>query len=451
MIWEVLRGFIGVGLLIGIAFAFSNNRRAIPWPMVWKGLLMQLLFGTLIIKGDALRSLWSPLGWFKDGFELASKVFVKILGFTSEGANFVFGALSLGPGTPGSMGFVFVFQVLPTIIFFSALMSLLYYLGIMQRVVQAMAWIVQRILRTSGAETLSNTANIFIGQTEAPLLIRPYLATLTKSEINTIMIGGFATIAGGVMAAYVQILGTSYATAHGLSLQAGQIKFAAQLMGASIMAAPAGLILSKLLYPETEKPATYGAVHLPHEKNASNMIEAVAVGASDGVHLVLNVTAMLLAFIAIIAFGNYILELIGRIGNLNAWMIATFGKPLSLQLIFGGIFQFVAYGIGVPWSDSFQFGSLLGTKLVLNEFVAYIDLAKMMEAHQMVSEKSIMMIAFALCGFANFSSIAIQIGGIAPLAPERRPDIAALGLRALLGGTLATLMTAAIAGILFAF
>jgi concentrative nucleoside transporter, CNT family len=451
MIADILRGLLGIALILGIAVLFSNNRRSIPWPMVWKGLLVQVGFGTLVIKGDALRSLWFPLGWFKDGFEFAGKVFVKLLSFTVQGSTFVFGNLALGPGTPGSLGFMFVFQVLPTIIFFSSLMSLLYYIGVMQRVVQAIAWLVQKILGTSGAETLSNTANIFLGQTEAPLLIRPYLKSMTRSEINTIMVGGFATIAGGVMAAYVQILGASYAAAHGLAVQAGQIKFAAQLMGASIMAAPAGLLLSKILYPETERPVTYGDVRLPHEKNASNVIEAVAAGAADGLQLVLNVAAMLLAFIAIIALANYALELVGRIGGLNAWAMATFGKPLSLQLLFGAIFQFVAFGIGVPWAESFQFGSLLGTKLVLNEFVAYLDMSKMIEAHQLYSEKATMMIAFALCGFANFSSIAIQIGGISPLAPERRPDIAALGLRALLGGTLATLMTATIAGLLFEF
>jgi concentrative nucleoside transporter, CNT family len=451
MIWDVLRGILGIGLILGIAYLFSNNRKAVPWPMVWKGLLIQAVFGTLVIKGDALRGLWFPLGWFKDAFEFASRIFVKLMGFTAQGSQFVFGNLAFGPGTPGSMGFFFVFQVLPTMIFFSAIMSMLYHLGIMQRVVQAIAWGVQKLLGTSGAETLSNTANIFIGQTEAPLLIRPYLKSMTKSEINTIMVGGFATIAGGVMAAYVQILGASYATAHGLSVQAGQIKFAAQLMGASIMAAPAGLLLSKILYPETERPVTSGNVRLPREKNASNVIEAVAIGAADGLQLVLNVAAMLLAFIAIIALGNYLLDLIGRIGGLNVWLQATFGKPLSLQLIFGSIFQFVAFGIGVPWAESFQFGSLLGTKLVLNEFVAYLDMSKMIEMHQLYSEKSVMMIAFALCGFANFSSIAIQIGGISPIAPQRRPDIAALGLRALLGGTLATLMTAAIAGILFEF
>jgi CNT family concentrative nucleoside transporter len=451
MTLNILRGLLGIVLLLGIATLLSNNRRRIPWNMVWKGLLIQVVFGTLVIKGEQLRVLWFPLGWFKDLFVIISRVFVKVLGFTGEGARFVFGNLAIGPGSPESIGFFFVFQVLPTVIFFASIMSLLYYLGIMQRVVQGMAWLVMRILGTSGAESLSNVANIFIGQTEAPLLIRPYLRELTQSELHTIMVGGFATIAGGVMAAYVQLLGMSFAQAHDMPLQEAQVKFAAQLLGASIMAAPAGIILSKILFPEIGTPKTYGHVHLPREKNASNIIEAAAAGASDGLQLALNIAGMLLAFIALIALGNYLLELLGRIGGLNAFLTVHFGKPLSLQLIFGLVFQYLAYGIGVPWAESFQFGSLIGTKLVLNEFVAYLDMAKLIEARAIYSEKAVMMLAFALCGFANFSSIAIQIGGMSPLAPERRQDIARLGLRAVLGGTLATLMTATIAGILLEF
>lgn len=451
MIVDILRGFFGIAVLLGIAFLFSNNRRAVDWRMVGKGLLIQIVFGILVIKGESLRQVWYPLGFVRDAFEFISTIFVKILGFTIEGARFVFGNLAISPGGEGSIGFLFVFQVLPTIIFFSSLMSVLYYLGIMQRVVQAMAWFVARILRTSGAESLSNTANIFIGQTEAPLLIKPYLKDLTMSELHTIMVGGFATIAGGVMAAYVQMLGASYAEAHNLPIVTAQVKFAAQLLGASIMAAPAGIILSKILYPEKDTPLTRGKVSLPREKNASNVIEAAAMGASDGLHLVLNITAMLLAFIALIAMGNYLLEFAGRIGNLNGVFVSWFGRPLSFQLLFGLVFQYVSFAIGVPWPDAFNVGTLMGTKLVLNEFVAYLDMAKMLSSKQFLSEKSIMMAAYALCGFANFSSLAIQLGGISPLAPERRKDIASLGLRALLGGTLATMMTATIAGILWSF
>jgi CNT family concentrative nucleoside transporter len=383
-------------------------------------------------------------------FEFFSRVFVKLLSFTSDGARFIFGNLAISPGQEGSITFVFAFQVLPTIIFFSSLMSLLYYLGIMQKVVQAMAWIVSKILGTSGAESLSNTANIFLGQTEAPLLIRPYLKTMTISELNTIMVGGFATIAGGVMAAYVQMLGSVYAATYGIPIFEAQVQFATQLMGASIMAAPAGIILSKILLPELGKPLTAGKVKLPYEKNASNAIEAAASGAADGMQLVINIAAMLLAFIALVALLNYGLEMAGRIGNFNGYLVATFGKPLSMQLLFGLVFQYISLAIGVPWNDAFNVGSLMGTKLALNEFVAYLDMTKLIAAKQL-SPKAMIMASYALCGFANFASIAIQIGGISPLAPERRGDIAALGFRALLGGTLATMLTATIAGILTGF
>ena len=302
-----------------------------------------------------------------------------------------------------------------------------------------------KLLGTSGAESLSNAANIFVGQTEAPLLIRPYIKTMTNSEILTIMVGGMATIAGGVMASYIQMLGQSFAEAKGIGISEAQVKFAVQLLAASAMAAPAALVISKILFPEVGEPVTKGSVKLKVEKNASNVIEAAATGASDGLQLALNVAGMLLAFIALIALVNYLLTGVGDLLNLNAYLQSTFGKPLSMQLIFGLILQYLAYGIGVPWADSFHFGSLIGTKVVLNEFVAYLDLAALVKSGAM-SEKGIMMATYALCGFANFASIAIQIGGIGPLAPERKKDISALGLKAVLGGTLATLMTATLAG-----
>ncbi|MFZ1728725.1 MAG: nucleoside transporter C-terminal domain-containing protein [Bacteroidota bacterium] len=448
MIETILRGLLGMGLILGIALLFSRHRSKVRWALVGKGLLIQLVFGILVIKGDALRALWSPLGWPKSGFDFLSKAFVKVLGFTTQGANFIFGSLANSPGSTDSLGFFFAFQVLPTIIFFAALMSVLYYLGVMQRVVQGMAWVMVKILGTSGAESLSNTANIFVGQTEAPLMIRPFLKDLTESELLTVMVGGLATIAGGVMAAYVQMLGFSYAELHGIPISDAQVRFAAQLLGASIMAAPAGLVISKILIPETGTPLTLGHVRVPKEKNASNLIDAAASGASDGLKLALNIAAMLLAFIALIAMSNYLLGLVGRIGDLNGFLLTTFGKPLSLELLFGLVLQFVAYGIGFPWAESFQVGSLLGTKLVLNEFVAYLDMSAMIKSGALYSDKAITMAAFALCGFANFSSIAILMGGLGPLAPERRKDISRLGLRALLGGTLATMMTAAIAGVL---
>lgn len=444
----LLRGMLGLALLIGIAFLFSNGKKKINWRLVAMGLVIQIIFGVFVIKGDELQSIWFPLGYPKEVFTFLSKIFVKVLSFTSQGSSFIFGNLSIAPGFTDSLGFYFAFQVLPTIIFFSSLMSVLYYLGIMQKVVGAMAWVMVRVMGTSGAESLSNTANIFIGQTEAPLMIRPFIKSLTESELLTIMVGGMATIAGGVMAAYVQMLGQSYAQAHNIAIQAGQVKFAAQLLGASIMAAPAALLISKILFPERGDPVTKGSVKVTTEKNASNVIEAAASGASDGMMLALNIAAMLLAFIALIALFNYLLTGLGNITGLHAVCVQRFGQPLNIQLVFGLIFQFLAAGIGVPWNDAFHFGSLLGTKVVLNEFVAYLDMSKLISTHQLVSEKSIMMATYALCGFANFSSIAIQIGGIGSLAPERKKDISKLGLLAVLGGMLSTLMTATISGIL---
>jgi len=360
----------------------------------------------------------------------------------------VFGNLALSPGTSDSLGFYFAFQVLPTIIFFSCLMSVLYYLGVMQKVVQGMAWVMARLMGTSGAESLSNTANIFVGQTEAPLMIRPFISGMTMSELLTIMTGGMATIAGGVMAAYVQMLGYSFSQTHGVGIEEAQVLFAAQLLGASIMAAPASLLISKIIYPETQEPLTKGSVKVNVEKNASNVIEAAASGAGDGLQLALNVGAMLLAFIALIALVNYLLEGLGGLLGVNEALMQEFGKPLNLQLLLGLVLQAVAYAIGVPSGEALNFGALIGTKVVLNEFVAYLDMSTMIAEGKLVTEKGISMATFALCGFANFSSIAIQIGGLSPLAPHRRKDLASLGLRAVLGGTLATLLTATIAGIL---
>jgi len=445
---SVLNGLLGIVLLVGIAFALSNNRKRINWRLVVSGFALQVIFAIFMLQGKNLEQHFAPLGWPMLLFEWLSKLFVTILGFTTEGAKFVFGNLAISPGNEGSMGFIFAFQVLPTIIFFSSLMSVLYYLGVMQRLVQGMAWIMLRIMGTSGAESLSNTANIFVGQTEAPLMIRPYIANMTQSELLTIMVGGMATIAGGVLAAYVQMLGYSYAQAHGLEVTAGQIKFAAQLMAASIMAAPAGLAISKIIYPEVAEPETRGTVKVKVEKNASNVIEAAAGGASDGLQLALNVGAMLLAFIAFIALVNYVLNGLGNLTGLNHILTEHYGKPLSLQLIFGLILQFLVAGIGVPWQDALNVGSLVGTKIVVNEFVGYLDLSTMIAQGTITSDKAITMATFALCGFANFSSIAIQIGGISPMAPHRRKDLASLGLRAVVGGTLANLMTATIAGML---
>ena len=443
---SLLRGLGGLTLLLGIAFLFSNNKKKINWRLVRNGLAIQIIFAIFILHSETLRGWFFPLGWVKDTVNFFGSIVVSLLGFTMEGAKFVFGKLAENNG-PDSIGFFFAFQVLPTIIFVSSLTSVLYFLGILQLVVKGMAWFMAKLLGTSGAESLSNVANIFVGQTEAPLLIRPYIGKMTNSELLTIMVGGMATIAGGVMAGYIQMLGQSFATAYNIPLYEAQLRFAVQLLAASVMAAPASLVVAKILFPETEDPVTKGSVKINVEKNASNVVEAAASGASDGLQLALNVAGMLLAFIALIAMFNYMLTGLGEIIGVNQMLQANFGKPLSLQLLFGMVLQYLAYGIGVPWQDSLNFGSLIGTKVVLNEFVAYLDLTTLIKNHAM-TEKGILMATYALCGFANFSSIAIQIGGISPLAPERKKDIASLGLRAVLGGTLATLMTATLAGIL---
>jgi len=445
----LIRGIIGMGVLIGIAYLFSNNKKNINWRLVLSGLGIQLVFAIFILKGAELAKFFSPLGWPKEFFRFISSFFVLVLNFTTEGAKFVFGTLGIGPGNTESLGMFFAFQVLPTIIFFASLMAVLYHLGIMQRVVQGMAWVMARIMGTSGAESLSCTANIFVGQTEAPLMIRPFLKGLTQSEILTVMVGGMATIAGGVMAAYIQMLSGSYAESMGIGIQEAQLLFATHLLGASVMAAPAALVVSKIIYPEVSEPETKGTVKVHIEKTSSNIIEAAATGASDGVQLAINVGAMLIAFIALIAMLNYMLESMGGILGINEYFISNYGKPLNMQLIFGLVLQFLAFAIGVPWENALQFGSLIGTKVVLNEFVAYFDMSSLIKLKEMMNEKAILMATYALCGFANFSSIAIQIGGITPLAPNQKTNLAKLGLRAVLGGVLATMMTATLAGILF--
>lgn len=445
----LIRGIFGIVLILGIAFLLSNNKKKINWRLVGGGLALQITFAILIIKGDVLGSYFSPLSWPKEFFRWVSSFFVVVLNFTTEGAEFVFGSLALGPGSEGSLGVFFAFQVLPTIIFFACLMSILYYFGVMQKIVQGMAWIMAKVMGTSGAESLSCTANIFVGQTEAPLMIKPFIKNMTSSELLTVMIGGMATIAGGVMAAYIQILGASFAKSMNVSIPEAQLLFATHLLGASVMAAPAAMLISKILYPETTEPETKGKVKVSVEKNASNFVEAAASGASDGLTLALNVGAMLIAFIALIALVNYSLNMIGDFTGLNSFFVSRFGQPLNLQLLFGLVLQYLAIGIGVPAQDALHFGSLIGTKVVLNEFVAYLDMSRLIEAKQFVTNKGILMATYTLCGFANFSSIAIQIGGISPLAPNKKTDLARLGFRAVIGGTLATLMTATLAGILF--
>ncbi len=436
----LLRGVLGLAFIIGIAYVLSENRRRVNWKLVLTGISLQIILAVFVLKGDDMRAFFAPLAWPKDFFAWVSSFFVLVLNFTTEGAKFLFGSLALSPGQEGSLGSFFAFQVLPTIIFFSSLMSILYYFGVMQRVVQGMAWLMARLMGTSGAESLSVSANIFVGQTEAPLMIRPFLKGMTHSELLAVMTGGMATIAGGVMAAYIQMLGNSFAQARGLALDVARQQFAEHLLGASVMAAPAALVLAKILIPETGTPETAGTVRIKVEKTGQNAIDAAARGAADGLKLAANVGGMLIAFIALIAMINYFL---GWGGNL-------FGLELSLDKIFGWLLAIPAWLIGVPASDLLKFGSLLGTKIVINEFVAYLNLAEFIKSG-ILSDKTVLMATYALCGFANFSSIAIQIGGIGPLAPNRMSELAQLGLRAVLAGTMANMMTATIAGVIFSF
>lgn len=329
-----LRGVGGIFLLLGIAFLFSNNKRKINWRLVITGITVQILFAIFIIHSETLRHWFFPLGWPKDLVNWLGTAIVSLLGFTMEGSKFVFGNLAYSFGAD-SLGFFFAFQVLPTIIFVSCLTSVLYYLGILQLVVKGMAWVMAKLMGTSGAESLSNTANIFVGQTEAPLLIRPYIEKMTRSELLTIMVGGMATVAGGVMASYIQMLGQAFSEVYKISIQEAQIKFAIQLLAASAMAAPASIVIAKILFPETEEPVTRGEVKLKVEKNASNVIEAAATGAGDGLQLALNVAGMLLAFIALIALVNYLFTSVGDLVGINNYLRAAYGAPLSMQLLFG--------------------------------------------------------------------------------------------------------------------
>ena len=404
------------------------------WRLVATGVGLQLLFAVFVIKTS----------WGSQVFDAIGKFFVQIIGFTNEGASFVFGALAdqnkfnLAFGEElrlEGIGFLFAFQVLPTIIFFASLMSVLYHLGIMQKIVQGMAWVMAKTMRVSGAESISVAANVFIGQTEAPLVVRPYVSGMTKSELLTLMIGGMATIAGGVLAAYVSLLGGGD--------PAQQIIYAKHLLSASVMAAPATMVIAKILIPETEVSQTMGEVKVKVEKTASNVIDAAATGAADGLKLALNVAGMLLAFIALIAMINWILS--GILTDLFGLSINN--EPISLEILLGYALSPIAFIIGVPWADAVTVGSLIGQKIVLNEFIAYLNLS-MLIPQEVLSEKAIIISTYALCGFANFSSIAIQLGGIGGIAPDRRADLAKFGLRAVLGGSLATFMTATIAGVL---
>jgi len=418
-----LQALLGIVLMICGAWWARERRpnQVFPWRVVIGGLILQFTFALLILKTN----IGAPV------FSAINELFVRLMDFSDEGASFLFGDLVLKPGQEGGwwtgQGAFIAFSVLPTIIFFSALMAVLYHLGVMIRIVRIFSRFIARFLGTSGAETLSATGNIFVGQTEAPLLVRPFLADMTRSELHTVMVGGFATVAGGVMAAYVGMLHAHFPD------------IAGHLLAASIMSAPAALLIGKLLVPETEIPKTASNTVVQIEKAYANVIEAAATGAADGMKLAFNVGAMLLAFIALIALANGIL----------GWACGLVGWPeVTLQAILGYIMAPVAWLLGVESSEIRSVGTLLGVKTVINEFVAYLDLANNLSGGQPLSERSVIIVTYALCGFANFSSIGIQIGGISGIAPERRRELSILGFRAMVGGTLGAFMNAALAGLL---
>ncbi|WP_454052534.1 NupC/NupG family nucleoside CNT transporter [Clostridium sp. Marseille-Q7071] len=400
-------GIFGLAIFILIAYLFSTNRKKVDWKLVTIGVVLQVIFALLVLK--------VPLG--QKFFQFASNIIDKLLQFTTEGTAFVFGDLV----NVNKIGFIFALQVLPTIIFFSALMSILYHLGAMQFFISIISKGLAKILGTSGAETLSAVANIFVSQNEAPLIIKPYIGKMTKSELYSVMVGGMATVAGSVMAGYV---------AMGVS--------AGHLLAASVMSAPASLVIAKIMIPETEEPLTKNSIELKNEKTATNIIEAAANGAIDGIQIAFNVGGLLIAFIALIALLNFLLGWLGGLVGADYF---------SLSWIFGKLFSPVAYIMGIPTKDIAVAGDLLGQKVVLNEFVAYANLSPLISSGQL-TEKTIVILTYALCGFANFSSIAVQIASIGGVAPEKRGDVAKLGLKAVLGGSLAAFMTAAIAGVL---
>jgi CNT family concentrative nucleoside transporter len=403
-----LISLLGLLVMIGLAWLLSSNRRRISLRVVVGGLLLQFAFAAITLLTVPGERFFAAVGDIFDG----------LLGFVDAGASFVFG--------PRYEEFYFVFKVLPTIIFFSTLMSVLYYLGLMQVVVKAVARAMQKTLGTSGAESLSTAANIFVGQTEAPLMVRPYIATMTQSELMAVMVGGFATIAGGVMAAYV-----------GMGISAGH------LLTASVIAAPATLVVAKILQPEVDTPPTLGSVKLPIQPTGVNLLDAAANGAADGVKLAINVAAMLIAFLALIAMFDFLL------GWTGSWFGLTGDRALTLSGLKGYAFAPLAWTMGIPWSDCPEVGQLLGLRVVANEFVAYERLAVWLgpESAVQISQRSVAIATYALCGFANFASIGVQLGGIGPMAPERCGDLARLGLRAMIGGNLACFMTACVAGI----
>jgi len=424
----IFRGLLGIFIVLGFCILLSGDRKKINWRLVGGGIFLQFVLAVLILKTPASLAV-----------EAVSQGFINLLSYSDKGAEFMFGSL-IDPAVYG-----FAFKLLPTILFVSALTSLLYYLGILQWVVFGFAWVMKRLMRLSGAESLAAAANVFVGQTEAPLVVKPYILGMTRSELMSLMTGGMATIAGSVFGLYVITLGGADADV--------QIQVARQLLTASMMNAPAALLIAKILVPEREK--FNEDLFIPKDKVGRNALDALANGTTEGLKLALNVAAMLIVFIAVVALLNGILGWIGGIGAGDGWLNGLVSslssgvfETFSMEAILGFLFAPFAWAIGVESGDLLQMGQLLGTRMVTNEFLAYLQLGELKGAEQ-INPKTVFLATFALCGFANFSSIGIQIGGIGALAPERRSELAALGFKAMIGGTLASLLTASIAGIFF--
>ena len=441
MIYDLFRGVLGIVVLLGICYLLSSNKKKIDWRLIIGGVVLQFILAVAILRVQFIYNF----------FDSVADAFVALLGFADQGAAFVFGAwpdnavihttLEGAQGNFGkeafTIGYMFAFKVLPTVVFFSAFSAMLYYLGILQKIIYGIAWVMSKFMRLSGAESLAAAANVFIGQTEAPLVIKPYLEKMTRSEITCLMVGGFATIAGGVFALFVTLIGDDYAI---------------HFLTASIISAPAAIVVAKLLVPESNDTIDR-SVEVPKEKLGNNLLDAISIGTTDGVRLAVNVGAMLLVIIALVALFNAILTWFGGVVGLNEVITnATNGNydALSFEFILGQLFAPLAFISGVPWEDAPMVGQLLGKKMTINEVVAYVDLQIMMgeDSPVQLSEKSIIIATYALCGFANFSSIGIQIGGISAIAPGQRKNLTELGLKAMLGGAIATLLTGAIAGML---
>ncbi len=425
-IMEYVRGIFGLLVLIGIATVLSANRKAIPWKTVVYGLGAQIVLAICILHFSWVRSL----------FEIIGIAFTSMLDFTEAGSNFLFGSLM----DTSSIGFVFALQVLPTIIFFSALTSVLFYWGILQKVVKGLAWLMTKTLKISGAESLSVAGNIFLGQTEAPMMIRPYLPKMNKSEILLVMIGGMATVAGGVLAAYVGFLAGDDSEQ--------RLFFAKHLLAASVLAAPGAVVVSKILLPQSE--AIDESLNVAHIDSGDNFLDALTSGTSEGLKLALNVGAMLLVFFAMLALVNNILFKVGEVTTINGWVTEVSDGnffALSLEFILGYIFAPLMWLIGVTDQDMVQLGRLLGEKIIASEFVGYESLSRL-KASGAIGERSIIMATYMLCGFANFASIGIQIGGIGGMAPSQKVMLSKLGFKALVGGTLASLLSTTVVGML---